>query len=307
MSKARKLVARWGFTLIELLVVIAIIAILIGLLLPAVQKVREAAARMSCSNNLKQLGTAIHNYASANGDKLPPQLTYSPSSTPAYRVFHYNLLPYIEQDNVYRQANGYWACWDNGTVRNAVIKTFLCPSDSSHSSGFRPGSTDWAVTSYWSNFFLFGNSRPYDSSTGGYPTISSYTIGNIPDGTSNTIGMMERYAYPTAYGWGMLWCHPTDAWQWGPNNQWTSSYSAADNAGPSGVRNYNPGAISSYPPQVGVRAAQATPYNPSSGHSTTIQVVLMDGSVRGVTGGVSTTNWRYAVDPTDGQVLPGNW
>src|SRR6188472_2432046 len=105
---------REGFTLIELLVVIAIIAILIGLLLPAVQKVREAAARMTCSNNLKQMGTAIHNYASANQDKLPPQALYTQALSPArWQVFHFNLLPYIEQNNVYNQASGYNACWDN--------------------------------------------------------------------------------------------------------------------------------------------------------------------------------------------------
>src|SRR3954463_14237791 len=92
---------RSGFTLIELLVVIAIIAILIGLLLPAVQKVREAAARMTCSNNMKQLGTAIHNYASANDSALIPQLTYA--SSYGYSAFFNSVLPYIEQDNVYRQ------------------------------------------------------------------------------------------------------------------------------------------------------------------------------------------------------------
>jgi len=298
---------RPAFTLIELLVVIAIIAILIGLLLPAVQKVREAAARMSCSNNLKQMGTAIHNYASANSDKLPPQLYYTAGNTPRYQTFHWQLLPYIEQDNVARLANGYNACWDNAAVRNAVIKTYLCPSDSTHSNGFRQGSTDWAITSYWNNFYVFGNSRPYDSSTGGYPTFSRFSIGNIPDGSSNTVGMLERYSYNAPYNWGMLWCHPADAWQWGPNNQWTSSYSAADNAGPSGVRGYNINAPASYMPQFGVRPAQAHPYYPSSAHSNSILVLMMDGSVRNVSNGLSGTNWNYAIVPDDGQVLPGNW
>jgi len=293
--------SRRGFTLIELLVVIAIIAILIGLLLPAVQKVREAAARMSCSNNLKQMGTAIHNYASANQDKLPPQLSYSTSSSPYYRVFHYNLLPYIEQDNVSRAASGYYYCWDNPTVRNAQIKTFLCPSDSSHSNGFRQGSTDWAVTSYWNNAFLFSGQRPYDTSTGGYPTISRFTIGNIPDGNANTIGMMERYAYLSNYGWGMLWCHPADSWQWGLQNQWTSTYTA------NGSAPGNPAAAASYLPQFGVRSNQSVYYYPSSGHSTSIQVMLMDGSVRPVANGVSSTNWYYAIGPEEGGVLPGNW
>jgi len=291
-----------GFTLIELLVVIAIIAILIGLLLPAVQKVREAAARMTCSNNFKQMGTAIHNYASANQDKLPGQLLYTSNASPArYMVFHFNLLPYIEQENVFRQAQGYTYCWDNPTVRNAVIKAYLCPSDSSHASGFRPGQTDWAITSYWNNAYVFASTRPYDPSTGGYPTYSKYTIGNIPDGTSNTVAMLERYAYNQPYNWGMLWCHPADSWQWGLNNQWTSTYSAANNA-PS-----NAGAPASYMPQFGYRMAQTHPYYPSSAHSSSIQVLLMDGSVRGVSNGLNGTNWNYAIVPDDGQVLPGNW
>src|SRR5262245_10829087 len=101
---------RWrGFTLIELLVVIAIIAILIGLLLPAVQKVREAAARMKCGNNLKQIGIGLHNYHSAF-DKFPPMSRYNglrtggiPTQTQGERgnLWIY-LLPYIEQDNVYK-------------------------------------------------------------------------------------------------------------------------------------------------------------------------------------------------------------
>jgi len=99
-----------GFTLIELLVVIAIIAILIGLLLPAVQKVREAAARMTCSNNLKQIGLACHNFASANQDRLPPQLDYK---NPGWMTFWYSLLTYIEQDNVAKiSANS--DSWGNG-------------------------------------------------------------------------------------------------------------------------------------------------------------------------------------------------
>src|SRR5215468_4604179 len=97
----RTSVRRPGFTLIELLVVIAIIAILIGLLLPAVQKVREAAARMSCSNNIKQINLAIQNYASTFQDALPGITTAvngSPQSSAHGGSFHFTILPYIEQD-----------------------------------------------------------------------------------------------------------------------------------------------------------------------------------------------------------------
>ena len=150
---------RRGFTLIELLVVIAIIAILIGLLLPAVQKVREAAARTTCSNNLKQIGLGCHNYESTNG-YLPPGYLGSPppvlggaendNSTQAVGALAY-LLAYVEQDNLYRMMTTpaptstypvppnyldvkqalppWWFFDDTWNASQTKIKTFLCPSD----------------------------------------------------------------------------------------------------------------------------------------------------------------------------------
>ena len=141
---------RRAFTLIELLVVIAIIAVLIGLLLPAVQKVREAAARMSCSNNLKQIGLAIHNYESSYG-KLPAAYTklsapdMDPNAQAAGRnvglSLHANLLPYVEQGPLFQRLNSNVSEFNtvnippNGphagsnTAYSQVVKIYLCPSD----------------------------------------------------------------------------------------------------------------------------------------------------------------------------------
>src|SRR5689334_13863544 len=136
---------RKGFTLIELLVVIAIIAILIGLLLPAVQKIREAANRMKCSNNLKQIALGAHNYESTF-DRLPPGQLGEPAPSLAGPNGQYSyigvlglLLPYIEQDNIYRQmqvpAEGqtaplWWANAANWNMAQTKIPTYVCPSDS---------------------------------------------------------------------------------------------------------------------------------------------------------------------------------
>src|SRR5262245_24544708 len=139
-TRSRPRGGRSAFTLIELLVVIAIIAILIGLLLPAVQKVREAAARMSCQNNLKQIGLALHNYES----------TYSCFPTAGEGNVNFDtafdiqstwtmILPYIEQDNVYKQIdiNTYYISQPNQAPFQTAIKTYICPSNPTGGSSGR--------------------------------------------------------------------------------------------------------------------------------------------------------------------------
>jgi prepilin-type N-terminal cleavage/methylation domain-containing protein len=284
-----------GFTLIELLVVIAIIAILIGLLLPAVQKVREAAARMTCSNNLKQFGVAIHNYASANSDKLPGGVQGGCSGNPNYpgSPFMFSLLPYIEQDNIYKAVGQSGASWGTGGGVNGqtiVVKTFLCPSDPSHNNGTGPN-TGWTVSSYSRNYYMFDTGGGYQASAGGhYFTLSKYTIANIPDGTSNTVGITERYAYLSNYGWSALWSHHgQDRFHWG-YAQWAPVY------GPWGL----------YTPQ-NLKYTTAHPYYPTGGHTSGVQTLLMDGSVRNVSYAISQPTWSNACQPDDGNVLAGNW
>jgi prepilin-type N-terminal cleavage/methylation domain-containing protein len=188
---------RAGFTLIELLVVIAIIAILIGLLLPAVQKVREAAARTQCINNLKQQGLALHAYHDAN-NVLPKGYSRFTSAAPyegAWSWMAY-IAPYIEQDNVWKLAKSYagpgwpnYYAWNNPACPN-ILKIYICPQDSRGVQKFPNwggDSKDQALTCY------LGNSGTTSASDDGVLyRESKVQLPQISDGTSNTLMVGER-------------------------------------------------------------------------------------------------------------------
>jgi len=277
---------RFGFTLIELLVVIAIIGILIGLLLPAVQRVREAANRTKCMNQEKQIMLAVHNYASTFQDRLPPLCIYHAQA--GWATFHYSLLPFIEEDGIYRRAFGTGAGWGNNN-HVTPIKKYLCPSDVSHNNGIGPNG--WATTSYAPNYYMFAESNVYQPSSGTWSAQSKYTIANIPDGTSNTIGIVERFSSPYVMSWTQTWSYPNDHSHFG----WWSGMSTVY------------GVYGIYLPQFSIVPSQAMYYQCHGGHPSTNIVGLMDGSVRPVSPSVSSTTWSYAVQAADGYPLGVDW
>lgn len=206
--------SRHGFTLIELLVVIAIIAVLIGLLLPAVQKVREAAARMQCVNNMKQVGLALHNYHDAN-QKFPPGYVSAFNSSgndtgPGWGWAAF-ILPQMEQDNVFRQIDLKQPieAAANAQARVVIVKSFLCPSDSPPQQAFPVGprsasgqlvSTTCTVAPS-NHVGNFGVGEPGVDGDGVFFRGSTVRIGDITDGTSSTLMVGERSFYHAESSW----------------------------------------------------------------------------------------------------------
>jgi len=291
---------RGGFTLIELLVVIAIIAILIALLVPAVQKVREAAARTTCTNNLKQIGLAIHNYAGTYAGVLPPLLEFK-AGPQGFQTFFTSLYPYIEQDNLYRQGLNRTYGWS--TIESAVVKSLQCPSDSSLSAS---GLTPWgyAAASYAPFYQMFGTVSTTNNPNAWPGQISQFKLGNIPDGTSNQVGVSERWADPGC-GWANSAVYQPQGGWWGWNSQGAllGLWSLTEGYGYPGIQfNLRPGGGCNY----SAIGPNPHPYLVNSGHSVAM-IGLMDGSVRPVAPGLSIATWQGVCQPADGAALGADW
>ena len=324
-----------GFTLIELLVVIAIIAILIGLLLPAVQKVRAAAARSQCQNNLKQMGLALQTFNDAYG-RLPAALIHSGRArshgppyqgpevryTGTYLIYNHTgfvaLLPYIEQTNLFNQYSYAFRASAsspygmpvapesaaNDAVAATFIKIYTCPSDETPGPimSYHAGDTSnfyEMVSARRSNYlFSTGAYTDYDNDwgstsrryRGAFGNNGATAVGRVTDGTSNTIAIGEslQQMHSGSTIFGPYWGSGTHTSVHGRG--WYSNFAP----------NYPYGSCAPNPNE---RCTYAWGF--SSSHSGVTNFVLLDGSVRGISDGISSTTWAAICTPDGGEV-PGS-
>ena len=325
--------ARAGFTLVELLVVIAIIGVLIALLIPAVQAVRESANRVHCQNNLKQFSLAAH-HAAVTNKYFPPFLGWYPTMNPApgngWGTQFFLLLPYIEQTTVWSSGlttgpnfdgtdpgGPYYSSEANYGTPSFVgansIKTFICPSDPTMPPGGTiinnnvwgandGGQPIWGGSSYAGNSQIFGNFIPFVGSTSPSPKYCRIT--DIQDGTSNTVLFAERLGVCD----GTLTPSSSyelraNLWDWvepgiDPGHaQWPVYAIFLD---PVTLTNWTV-------PQIQPAPGMCSFIGPSAGHPDSVQVAMCDGSARPVTAAVSQTTWQAVNTPQGGEVLGCDW
>jgi prepilin-type N-terminal cleavage/methylation domain-containing protein len=338
---------RSAFTLIELLVVIAIIAILIGLLLPAVQKIREAAGRMQSANNLKQIVLASHTAQDAIG-ALPPmagfwwgtspmpfqfQSPYYPSGhqgSPGWNTnacYFMCLLPYLEQGNIYnefgKEIEPFNRNWPNGPFSyDYVLKVYIAPTDPSPNKV--PAAYGWmnataqataqaAITSYAPNWLVFARPNTYSSGYWENDGDGARKLTQVTDGLSNTIFFSERMgvcapAPNASTGKSFAWGIPSPTDAPATRNV-TFAYFAGDDL--QGYRNNGfskAGVFVGWPaPQPRTTGAACDYTRVQALSGDVVQVGMGDGSVRAVSTSVSKLTWSQALTPAGGEVLGSDW
>jgi prepilin-type N-terminal cleavage/methylation domain-containing protein len=299
--------ARRAFTLIELLVVIAIIGVLVGLLLPAVQKVREASARTRCQNNLRQIALACH-LAHEQARMMPPGIGLFPPSRDGqgpYGVVLFHLLPYVEQETLHQQANSPFGVSraSNNNVYQQPVPVYTCPSDPS--VGANGTVTDsqgliWGASSYAGNVQVFCQVDAYGQLVDpqSYPSLPA----SFPDGTTNTLLFAEKFARCTLDG--------TSDYRDGGNFWAYAVFDATVQPFHPGFEiswnGYSIGPNSKFKVSPAPFLGNCDPTLASTPHSA-MQAAMADGSTRSINPSISGAVWWAACTPAGGEVLPSDW